>query len=119
LRIELGDSRYRFLHAMLDVGSGRLGLRVDLDQVVDGPHARQLIDQARHGVSLTFRLDLTVQNDAAAVDPRSDRVGDLRSPALENRDLLGDLIVGSLVQRGAMTSIASATARPRGRARLR
>jgi hypothetical protein len=37
--VEIGRSRDRLSHAMLDVGSGRLGLRLDPDQVVDDPHS--------------------------------------------------------------------------------
>jgi hypothetical protein len=33
--MKIGRPRNRFLHAMLDVGGGRSGVPLDLDQVVD------------------------------------------------------------------------------------
>ena len=85
------------MHATLDVGGGRLILRLELDQVVDDAHPREPADCALGGVSLRCRLDLSMQDDAPVTDFSPDRVGDLRAPASEMRDLLGDLVVGALV----------------------
>jgi hypothetical protein len=79
--VEIGRSRDRLLHAMLDVGGGRLGLRLDLDQVVDDAHPRELADCALGGVSLRCRLDVSMQDHAPVTDLRRDRVRDLCSPA--------------------------------------
>jgi hypothetical protein len=50
--VEIGRSRDSHLYAKLDVRGGRLGLRLDVDQVVDDAHARELTDCALGGVSL-------------------------------------------------------------------
>jgi hypothetical protein len=78
--MEIGHPRDRLLHAALDIGGGRLGLRLVLDQVVDDTHCGELADCALGGVSLRCRLDLSMQNDAPVTDLRRDRVGDLCSP---------------------------------------
>ena len=95
----MGRSRDSLLYAKLDVGGGRLGLRLDLDQVVDEAHARELTNCALGGVSLRCRLGLSMKDDASVTDLRRDRVRNFCSPASEMRDLLGDLVVGALVER--------------------
>ena len=98
--MDIGGLRDRLLHATLDIAGGRLGPRLDRDQVVDDTHAGERADCALRGVSLRRRLDLSVQDDAPVTDLGHDRVGDLRMPTSEMRDLLGDLVVATLVQRG-------------------
>ena len=95
--VEVGRSRDSLLHAKLDVGGGRLGLRLDLDQVVDDAHARELTDCALGGVSLRCGLGLSMEDDASVTDLRRDRVRNFCSPVSEMRDLLGDLVVGAFV----------------------
>jgi hypothetical protein len=65
----------------LDVGGGRLILRLELDQVIDDAHPREPADCALGGVSLRCRLDLSMQDDTPVTDFRRDRVGDLCSRA--------------------------------------
>ena len=90
--MEICHPRDCLLHAMLDVSGGRLGPLLDPDQVVDDTHPRELTDCALSGASLGCRLDLSVQSDAPVTYLRPDLVGDLGSPALQMRDLLGDLL---------------------------
>src|SRR5438552_149281 len=89
--MEIGRSRGCLLQARLDVGGGGLGLRRDLDQVVDATHPSELADCALGGVSLRCRFDLSMEHDVPVTDLRRDRVWDLCTPASQMRDLLGDL----------------------------
>jgi hypothetical protein len=77
-----------------------LGTWLDLNQVVDGTHTRELADRALGGFSLSCRFDLSMEDHASLTALHRDRIRDLRMPTSELSDPLSDLVVGTLVERG-------------------
>src|SRR5262249_14942605 len=68
----------RLTRSRATLGVGCRVPRLDPDQVVDGTHTRELTSCTLGGVSVRFRLDLSVEDHAPVANLHPDRVAAVR-----------------------------------------